>query len=171
MDLEKYIHNVPDYPKPGIIFKDITPLLGDAEAFHFVIDALAEKFAEQKPDVVVGIDARGFLLASAVAYKLGAGLAIVRKPGKLPRQTIREDYTLEYASNVLEMHYDAIKPGQNVLIIDDVLATGGTMEATCKMVEKLGGKIIGIGFLTELGFLNGKEKLKNYRIKSLVHYS
>jgi adenine phosphoribosyltransferase len=150
MNLEKYICDVPDYPKPGIIFKDITPLLGDAQAFHFAIDELAAKFAEQK---------------------LGAGLAIVRKPGKLPRQIIREDYTLEYASNTLEMHHDAIKLGQNVLIIDDVLATGGTMEATCKMVQKLGGQIVGIGFLTELGFLKGKEKLKDLRIESLIHYS
>lgn len=186
MDIKNFIKDVPDYPKPGIIFKDITPLLGDKEAFKFAIDSLAEKFfplssptpgatakgniRESSVDVVVGIDARGFLLAAPVAYKLGAGLAIVRKPGKLPRKTIREDYTLEYASNTLEMHEDAIKPGQNVLIVDDVLATGGTMEATCKLVRKLGGDVVGIGFLIELEFLGGKNKLSGYKIESLVRY-
>ena len=170
MDLKSFIKDVPDYPKPGIVFKDITPLLGDKEAFAFVINNFAERFADKKIDVVVGIDARGFLLAAPVAYKLGAGLAIVRKPGKLPRKTIREDYTLEYASNTLEMHEDAITPGQNVLIVDDVVATGGTMEATCKLVKKLGGNIIGIGFLIELGFLGGKKKLGEFEIFSLLAY-
>lgn len=168
MELKNFIKDVPDYPKPGIIFKDITPLLGDKEAFQFVINSFAEKF--KGADVVVGIDARGFLLAAPVAYKLGVGLAIVRKPRKLPRKTIREDYTLEYASNTLEMHQDAILPRQKVIIIDDVLATGGTMEATCKLVKKLGGEIVGIGFLMELGFLNGREKLKNLEIFSLLSY-
>jgi adenine phosphoribosyltransferase len=168
MDLKQYIKDVPDYPKPGVVFKDITPLLGDKEAFRFAVDSLAEKFSGI--DIVVGIDARGFLLAAPVAYRLGAGLAIVRKPGKLPRQTIREDYTLEYASNTLEMHTDAILPGQNVLIVDDVLATGGTMEATCKMVKKLGGNIVGIGFLIELSFLSGKDKLREFEIFSLIKY-
>lgn len=168
MELKNFIKDVPDYPKPGIVFKDITPLLGNSEAFRFAIDKFAEKFSAA--DVVVGIDARGFLLAAPVAYKLGAGLAIVRKPGKLPRETIREDYTLEYASNTLEMHTDAIRPGQKVLIIDDVLATGGTMEATCKMVKKLGGEIVGIGFLIELGFLGGRDKLKEFEIFSLMKY-
>jgi len=168
MDLKQYIKDVPNYPKEGIIFKDITPLLGNGEAFNFAVESFAEKF--NKADVVVGIDARGFLLAAPVAYKFGAGLAIVRKPGKLPRKTIREDYTLEYASNSLEMHEDAIVPGQNVLIIDDVLATGGTMEATCKMVKKLGGKIAGIGFLIELEFLGGRKRLGEYRIETLLKY-
>lgn len=168
MDLKKYIKDVPDYPKPGIIFKDITPLLGDKDAFVSVVNSFAEKFSDA--DVVVGIDARGFLLAAPVAYKLGAGLAIVRKPGKLPRKTIREDYTLEYASNTLEMHEDAIRPGQKVVIIDDVLATGGTMEATCKLVKKLGGNIVGIGFLMELEFLGGRKKLEEFKIHSLISY-
>ncbi len=170
MNLKDFIKDVPDYPKPGIIFKDITPLLGDKDAFVFVINNFAERFADKKIDAVVGIDARGFLLAAPVAYKLGAGLAIVRKPGKLPRKTICEDYTLEYAANTLEMHEDAISPGQNVLIVDDVLATGGTMEATVKMVRKLGGNIVGIGFLMELGFLNGRDKLKDFEIFSLISY-
>lgn len=169
MDLKSFIKEVPNYPKPGINFKDITPLLGDKEAFRFVVESLADKFMDI--DIIVGIDARGFLLAAPVAYKLGVGLAIVRKPGKLPRLTIHEDYTLEYASNALEMHEDAILPGQKVAIIDDVLATGGTMEATCKMVQKLGGEIVGIGFLIELEFLGGREKLKDYKIESLIHYS
>jgi len=170
MDLKKYIVDALDYPKPGIIFKDITPLLGDKEAFAFVINNFAEKFKDQNIDIVVGIDARGFLLAAPVAYKLGAGLAIVRKPGKLPRKTIREDYTLEYASNTLEMHEDAIASGQNVLIVDDVLATGGTMEATCKLVKRLGGKIAGILFLIELEFLKGRQKLEGYDVSSEIKY-
>jgi len=169
MELANFIKDVPNYPKPGIIFKDITPLLGDKEAFIFAINSFAENFKD-KIDVVVGIDARGFLLAAPVAYKLGVGLAIVRKPGKLPRKTIREDYTLEYASNSLEIHTDAILPGQNVLIIDDVLATGGTMEATCKLVRKLGGNVAGIGFLMELEFLKGREKLEGFEVFSLIQY-
>ncbi len=170
MDLKQYIKDVPDYPKPGIIFKDITPLLGDKEAFAFVINNFAEEYKDKKIDVVVGIDARGFLLAAPVAHKLGAGLAIVRKLGKLPRKTIREDYALEYASNTLEMHEDAILPGQKVLIIDDVLATGGTMEATCKLIKKLSGDIVGIGFLMELEFLGGRSKLGELEIFSLIKY-
>ena len=170
MNLEQYIKDVPDYPKPGIVFKDITPLLADREAFKFMIDQFVEKYRNKNIDVVVGIDARGFIMAAPVAYQLGVGLAIVRKPGKLPRNCISEDYVLEYASNTLEMHDDAVKPGQNVLIIDDVLATGGTMEATCKMVEKLDGKIVGIGFLIELSFLNGRRKLGSYDNFSLISY-
>jgi adenine phosphoribosyltransferase len=170
MDLKVFIKDVPDYPKPGIIFKDITPLLGNRGAFKFAIDALAENFKNKGIDIVVGIDARGFLLAAPVAYKLGAGIVIVRKPGKLPRKSIQEAYDLEYSSNILQMHDDAIKAGQNVLIVDDVLATGGTMEATCKMVKKLNGKIAGIGFLIELGFLNGGDRLKDFEIFSLIKY-
>ncbi|TAN34114.1 adenine phosphoribosyltransferase [Patescibacteria group bacterium] len=171
MDLKTFIKDVPDYPKAGIVFKDITPLLADKAAFNFAINQFAEKFSGQNVDAVVGIDARGFLLAAPVAYKLGAGLAIARKSGKLPRQCLRQDYILEYASNSLEMHADAILPGQKILIIDDVLATGGTMEATGKLVQKMGGDIVGIGFLMELKFLQGREKLKNYNIYSLLSYS
>ncbi|MBU4421413.1 adenine phosphoribosyltransferase [Patescibacteria group bacterium] len=170
MDLTQYIKDVPDYPKPGVIFKDITPLLGDGNAFNHTINSLAELFADRQIDIVLGIDARGFLLAAPVAYKLGKGIAIVRKPGKLPRKSIGESYDLEYGSNTLELHEDAILPGQNVLIIDDVLATGGTMEATCKMVEKLGGKIAGIGFLIELDFLQGRKKLEEKNVKAIMHY-
>tara|TARA_Y100000310_G_C20120961_1_gene551418 strand:+ start:37 stop:549 length:513 start_codon:yes stop_codon:yes gene_type:complete len=170
MDLKTFIRDVPDYPKPGIAFKDITPLLSDKGAFKYAIDQLVEKHSDKNIDVVVGIDARGFIFAAPVAHQLETGLAIVRKPGKLPRSCVSEDYALEYASNTLQMHEDAIKSGQNVLIVDDVLATGGTMEATCKIVEKLGGKIVGIEFLIELGFLKGKEKLQNYTIESLIIY-
>ncbi|MFH1193840.1 MAG: adenine phosphoribosyltransferase [bacterium] len=195
MNLKDFIKDVPDYPKQGIIFRDITPLLGDKDAFKFAVDWFVAEASSpsvipairprahgrgakagiqandnKKIDIVVGIDARGFLLASAVAYKLGAGLAIVRKPGKLPRKTIREDYTLEYASNTLEMHEDAIRPGQNVLIIDDVLATGGTMEATCKMVSRLGGKIVCVLFLIELESLQGITKLEEYDARSQIKY-
>ncbi|PIR66552.1 MAG: adenine phosphoribosyltransferase [Parcubacteria group bacterium CG10_big_fil_rev_8_21_14_0_10_36_14] len=170
MDLTQYIKDVTDYPKVGVVFKDITPLLGNGEAFKYAIDKLAELFSDRQIDIVLGIDARGFLLAAPVAYKLRKGIAIVRKPGKLPRKSIGESYDLEYGSNALEIHEDAIEPGQNVLIIDDVLATGGTMEATCKMVKKLGGEIAGIGFLIELDFLQGRNKLEENNVKTLVHY-
>ncbi|MFA5061638.1 MAG: adenine phosphoribosyltransferase [Patescibacteria group bacterium] len=170
LDIKQYVRDVPDWPKQGVNFKDITPLLQDKDGFKEVIDKIAEPYLNQKIDVVVGIDARGFLLASAVAYKLGAGLAIVRKKGKLPRKTIAQEYALEYASNIIEMHEDAIKPGQKVLIVDDVLATGGTMEATCNLVKKLGGEIVGISFLIILDFLKGEEKLKDYKIEELIRY-
>lgn len=170
MDLKQHIREIPDWPKKGVSFKDITPLLQNAEAFRLAIDDLAKPYQDKKIDLIVGIDARGFILSSAVAYKLGVGLAIVRKKGKLPRKTISEEYILEYATNVIEMHEDGINPGQSVAIIDDVLATGGTMEATIKLVEKLGGKIEGISFLIDLIFLKGKEKLKNYPVYSLIKY-
>lgn len=178
MNLQNFIKDVPDYPKPGVVFKDITPLLSNSEAFKFSIKQIAEKYHylnndlnnDKKIHKVLGIDARGFIFASPVACELNAGLAIVRKPGKLPCATIKESYDLEYGSNCLEIHEDAIKPGENVLIVDDVLATGGTMEATCKLVEKLGGKIVGIEFLIELSFLSGREKLSKYNIDSLLNY-
>lgn len=170
MNLKSKIREISDWPKKGVGFKDITPLLEDPKALKFVIDKLAASYQNEKIDKVVGIDARGFLLASAVAYKLGAGLSIVRKKGKLPHKTISKKYALEYASNELEIHKDTIKPGERVIVVDDVLATGGTMEATTHMIEKLGGKIVGISFLIDLTFLNGKEKLKKYNINSLVGY-
>ncbi|MEK9158937.1 MAG: adenine phosphoribosyltransferase [Patescibacteria group bacterium] len=170
MDLKSKVRNIPDWPKPGVNFKDITPLLQDAASFRQMIDELATPYQGKKIDVVVAIDARGFLLATAVAYKLGAGVALVRKKGKLPYKTISESYDLEYGSNVVEMHEDAVVPGQKVLIVDDVLATGGTMAAAVKMVQKLGGEIIGISFLIGLSFLNGKEKLKGYEVKELLVY-
>jgi len=170
MDIKAKIREIPDFPQPGVSFKDITPLLEDAEGFQEVINRLAEPYLDRGIDKVVGIDARGFLLAAGVAYKLKAGLAIVRKKGKLPAKTISQEYTLEYASNTIEMHEDAIKPGEKILIIDDVLATGGTAKATADIVEKLGGEIVGLGFLTELAFLNGREKLKEQDVYSLISY-
>ena len=170
MNLKSKIREIPDWPEKGVNFKDITPLLQDKEAFRFVINKLSGPYLKNKPDVIVGIDARGFILSAAMAYKLGTGLAIIRKKGKLPHKTICQDYKLEYATNTIEMHEDAIQKGQKVLLVDDVLATGGTMEATAQIVEKLGGKIIGISFLIELDFLKGREKLKNYQVDSLMHY-
>jgi len=151
-------------------FKDITPLLQDKEAFKLAIDEMCKPFMQDKPEIIVGIDARGFILAAAMAYKLNTGLAIIRKKGKLPHKTISQEYKLEYATNTIEMHEDAIKKGEKVLLVDDVLATGGTMEATGQMVEKLGGQIIGISFLIELDALKGRDKLKNYKLESLIHY-
>lgn len=171
MDLKKFIREIPDWPQKGVNFKDITPLLQNFEAFHFAIDEMAKPYLDQKVDVVCGIDARGFILASALAYKLGTGLAIIRKKGKLPWKTISRDYALEYATNTIEMHEDAIRVGQKVLLVDDVLATGGTMAATVDLVKKLGGDILGIAFLIGgLPGLGGEEKLKNYKIYSLIRY-
>lgn len=169
--LKAKIREVPDWPQKGISFKDITPLLQDKDLFQKTIDALAKPYRGKKIDKVVGIDARGFLLASALAYTLKTGLAIVRKKGKLPHTTISKEYLLEYASNTIEMHRDAIAPGETVLIVDDVLATGGTMEATIELVEELRGKIIGIGFLIELDFLDGRKKLKDHAVHSLLRYA
>ncbi len=170
MDLKSKIKEIPDWPQKGVNFKDITPLLQDKEGFKFIIDELCKPYLNNIPDIIVGIDARGFILASAMAYKLNTGLALIRKKGKLPPKTISQDYTLEYAINTIEMKDDSIQKGQKVLIIDDVLATGGTMQATCDLVEKLNGKIVGISFLIELDFLKGKEKLNQYQIHSLIHY-
>ncbi len=168
--IKSKIREIPDWPKKGVGFKDITSLLQDAICFRTVINELAKKFANKKIDKIVGIDARGFLLASAVAYKLGAGVAIVRKKGKLPYQCIMQEYELEYGTNCIEMHEDAILPGERVAIIDDVLATGGTAAACAKLVEQLKGKIVGIAFLIDLSFLKGKDKLKKYKIYSLIKY-
>lgn len=170
MDLKQYITDVPDYPKPGVVYKDITPLLSDGEAFRFLIDRFTEEAKEKNPDLILGIDARGFLFAAPIAYKLEKGVAIVRKPGKLPRETAKESYDLEYGSNSLEIHKDAIKLGQKVLIVDDVLATGGTMEAACKLVKGLGGEIVGILFLIELDFLQGRNRLEGQDVKAQIHY-
>jgi len=169
-NLKEKIREIPDWPKKGVNFKDITPLLEDADYFRFVIDGLTGLFQNKGVEKVVGIDARGFLLASGVAYKLGAGVAIVRKKGKLPYETIIREYELEYGKNVIEMHKDAVKPKEKVIIIDDVLATGGTAKATADLVEELGGDIVGIGFLIDLTFLKGKEKLSEYNVYSLIQY-
>lgn len=169
--IKSKIRIVPDFPTKGVSFKDITPLFQDVKAFRLAIKYLIGPYLKKKIDVVVGIDARGFILAAVMAYKLGVGLAIVRKKGKLPYKTIQKKYRLEYATNVMEMHQDAVVPGQRVLLVDDVLATGGTMKATADMVEILKGKIIGICFLAELGNLGGGKKLKKYPIYSLIRYN
>ena len=168
MDLAQYIRNVPDFPVEGIQFKDITTLLQDPVPFSGSVEALLAHYGEQEIDVVVGIESRGFIWGAVLAYELGVGFVPVRKPGKLPAETIRAEYTLEYGTNALEMHKDAIQPGQKVLVIDDLLATGGTAQATCELVEKLGGEIVGVAFLIELTFLNGREKLSDYDVLSLV---
>jgi len=170
IDLKNYILEIANWPKPGINFKDITPLLQDKNAFRQAIDELVLPFANENIDVVVGIDARGFILAAAVAYKLRAGLALIRKKGKLPRKTVRRDYALEYGSNTIEMHDDAIKPGARVLIVDDVLATGGTISATCEIVEQIGGNIIGVVLLLSLNFLHGEKKINRYKVNILTKY-
>jgi adenine phosphoribosyltransferase len=169
-DLKKGIRDIPDFPKKGILFKDITPLLQNGALFKQAIDAMAERFAGKKIDVVVGVESRGFIFASAVAYKLGAGVVIVRKPGKLPHKTYKATYALEYGTDSLEIHQDAIKADQNVLIVDDLLATGGTVKATAELVQKFGAQICGIAFLIELAFLNGREKLKDYELTTLITF-
>jgi adenine phosphoribosyltransferase len=168
--IEQTIRDIPDFPKAGIVFKDITPVLQDPIIFKQAIDALADQFAGTQIDVIVGVESRGFIFASALAYKLGAGLVIVRKPGKLPYKTYQETYELEYGTDTLEIHQDAIKPGQKVLIVDDLLATGGTVKATADMLKKFDAEIVGISFLIELAFLNGKDKLKGYNVKSLITF-
>jgi len=168
--LKKLIREVPDFPKPGILFYDITTLLKDKLGFATLIDALAEHYINQEVDLILGMEARGFIFGPALAYRLNAGFVPVRKPGKLPAATVRHDYALEYGSNTLEIHKDAIQPGQRVIIADDLLATGGTAEATTKLAASLGGEIVGLGFVVELDFLNGREKLKPYDVFSLLHY-
>ena len=169
-EIEQAIRNVPDFPKPGIQFKDITPVLADARLFGGTIDLLTAGFEPGSVDTVVGIDARGFIFAAAAAVKLNAGFVPVRKVGKLPYQTIEQAYALEYGTATVAMHVDALKQGSRVLLIDDLLATGGTAAAATSLVEKLGGKILEVSFLIELGFLNGREKLKPYRVRSLINY-
>ncbi|MEK7275698.1 MAG: adenine phosphoribosyltransferase [Candidatus Desantisbacteria bacterium] len=170
MNLKDCIRDVPDFPKEGIIFKDITPLWRDGKAFAASIDEIAAKYVNEQIDLVVGIDARGFIVGAPVAYKLGVGFIPVRKPGKLPYKTTSISYSLEYGTDTVEIHEDAISPGQRILIVDDLLATGGTTTAVAGLVEKLGGVIVGIEFLVNLTFLNGKDKLKGYNISSLIEY-
>lgn len=168
--LKKLIREVPDFPKKGILFYDITTLLKDKVGFASLIDAFSEHYLETKVDLVLGMEARGFIFGPALAYRLSAGFVPVRKPGKLPAATARYDYALEYGTNTLEIHKDAIQKGQRVLIVDDLLATGGTAEATAKLAESLGGEIAGLGFVVELDFLNPRAKLKQYDVFSLLHY-
>ena len=169
--LKTKIRSVPDFPKAGILFYDITTLLRDREGFRATIEALATPFATKTIDVVVGVESRGFILGGAVADRLGAGFAPVRKKGKLPSKTVRETYDLEYGTDCLEIHSDAVEPGQRVLIVDDVLATGGTAAATTALVRKLGGRVESLAFLVELEFLNGRSKLGNESIYSVLKYS
>jgi adenine phosphoribosyltransferase len=170
MNLEQFIADVPNFPKEGILFKDITPLMQDGEALRYTIEQIANFAKLHQVDVVVGPEARGFLFGTPVAAVLGKGFVPVRKPGKLPREVVTFEYDLEYGSNELCIHKDAIKPGQNVLIVDDLLATGGTVEAAIKLIEQLGGKVVGCAFLIELLELNGREKLEGYEVLSLLKY-
>lgn len=168
---EKNLRNVPDFPKPGILFKDITTVLKHKTLFGETIAQLAKRYKGAKVDKIVSVESRGFIVGAALAYELGAGFVPVRKPNKLPAEKLREDYALEYGSDALEIHLDAIKKGEKVLIHDDVLATGGTAAATAKLVERLGGKLVGACFLIELTFLNGRAKLPNCEVLSLVKVS
>ncbi len=168
--LKSHIRDIPGFPSPGIIFKDITPLLADVEGFRATVDALAGEFADERVDRVVGIEARGFILGAPVAYKLGAAFIPVRKPGKLPHDVEGLEYELEYGTDTLEVHRDALGPGHRVVIIDDVLATGGTAAAAAGLVEKLGGEVAGLGFLMELAFLDGRTRLPDRDIRSLLVY-
>ena len=170
MILKNYIRDIADFPKPGIIYKDITPLLNDSGAMTEALRLFLEKLGSARIDKVVGIESRGFIFGALLAEKLKAGFVPIRKPGKLPFDTIEEDYALEYGNNTLHLHRDAIKAGERVLVHDDVLATGGTAAAACKLVERLGGEIVQVNFLMELEFLNGKEKLKPHQVISLCAF-
>ncbi len=169
-ELKNTIRNVPDFPIKGIVFRDITTLVNDAKAFKFVIDTLYKRYKDKKIDVIVGVESRGFIFGGALANKLKCGFVPARKPGKLPASTIEESYDLEYGKAALQIHTDAIAKGQRVIIIDDLLATGGTLSATAKLIERLGGKIFEIAVVIDLTFLRGREKLKGYKIFSMVDY-
>lgn len=168
--IKKYIRDIPNFPKKGIIFKDITPLLKNPEALKLSIKLLCDYFNGKQIDKIVSMEARGFIFGSIIAYKLNCGFVPVRKKDKLPYKTVSIEYKLEYGKDILEIHKDAIQKGDNVLIIDDVLATGGTAKAVAELVEKCGGKVVGLGFLIELTYLNPREKLKNYNVVSLIQY-
>jgi adenine phosphoribosyltransferase len=169
-DLRAKIREIPDFPKPGILFYDITTLLKDHGAYRAAIDLMLAPYLGEKIDLVVGMESRGFIFSAAMAYQLGAGLVPVRKLGKLPAETTTVEYALEYGSNTLEIHRDAIEPGQRVLIVDDLLATGGTVRGTIDLVERLHGEVVGLGFLVELDFLKGRDRLQGQRVESVVRY-
>jgi adenine phosphoribosyltransferase len=169
-DLKAKIRDIKDFPTEGILFKDITTLLKDPPAFRFVLDYLATRYKDERVDVVVGIESRGFIFGGALAHQLTAGFVPVRKLGKLPGKTIEVEYELEYGRDALAMHEDGIAPGQRVLVVDDLLATGGTMAATLRLVEQLGGHVVGVAFMIELAFLHGRDKLKNYAVHSMIVY-
>jgi len=168
MDLREFIRDIPDFPQKGILFRDITPLLKNKEAFEFAIKQMCEPFKNEKIDIVVGIEARGLILAAPIAFYMGAGFVPIRKPGKLPWKTLRKEYELEYGMAILEIHEDAINKNDRVLIVDDVLATGGTARATAELIKQLGGEVVGFDFLIELVDLKGKEALKEYTLFSLL---
>jgi len=170
VDLAARIRAVPDFPKKGILFRDIMPLLSDAEALRYSVDRMAEFAVGKKVDVVLGAESRGFILGAALAYSLNAGFVCARKPGKLPWKTVSEAYELEYGTDALEIHEDAITPGMNVLVHDDLLATGGTAQAKCRLVEKVGGNVVGVAFLIELVDLKGRDKIAGYDVLSLLKY-
>ena len=168
--IRQAIRDIPNFPKPGIIFKDITPLLGNGRLFKQTIDLLADRYRPQEVDIILGIESRGFIIGAALAYRLEAGFCIVRKPGKLPYETHRASYLLEYGSDTLEVHQDALQPNARVLIVDDLLATGGTASAAAELVQKLGGRVVECAFVIELSFLKGREKLKPHGVFSLIQY-
>ncbi|MBI2461053.1 MAG: adenine phosphoribosyltransferase [Candidatus Rokubacteria bacterium] len=170
MDLKAKIREIRDFPTEGVLFKDITTLLKDPRAFKYVVDQLAVNYIQSRVEVVVAIESRGFIFGGAMAHELGAGLVPVRKLGKLPAKTIEVEYELEYGRDALAIHADAITPGQRVLVVDDLLATGGTMAATLRLIEQIGGMVVGVAFLIELAFLGGREKIKDYPITSLIIY-
>ncbi|HSG85265.1 MAG TPA: adenine phosphoribosyltransferase [Candidatus Limnocylindrales bacterium] len=169
-DLRAKIREIPDFPKPGILFYDITTLLKDADAFREAIELMLEPYRDEGVDVVVGMESRGFIFSAPMAYALGAALVPVRKLGKLPAEVLSVEYALEYGSNTLEIHRDAIEPGQKVLIVDDLLATGGTVRGTIELVERLQGRIVGLSFLVELDFLKGRDRLSDHRVTSVIRY-
>jgi adenine phosphoribosyltransferase len=169
-DLSRYIRDIPDFPKPGILFKDITTLLKDHTAFTMALDRLQETVVGRDIDIIAGIESRGFIFGAALADRIGVGFVPIRKPGKLPAKTLSESYALEYGENTIEIHTDAVQADQRVLMVDDLLATGGTMAAACRLVERLGGRVAAILFLIELAFLSGREKLRDYEVISLIRY-
>ncbi|TMA47674.1 MAG: adenine phosphoribosyltransferase [Deltaproteobacteria bacterium] len=168
-DLARHIRDIPDFPKPGVVFKDITPLLADATAFRATVDQLVERY-RGRADMVLGIESRGFIIGAAVAYGLGTGLAVVRKPGKLPARTYAARYDLEYGSDALEIHHDAVGDHHRVLIVDDLLATGGTASAAVELVQRCGGRVVACAFVIELAFLNGRQRLAGQDVFALVRY-
>ena len=168
--LKGMIREVPDFPEPGISFKDITTLLRDPEGLKAMVDSMVSRYTDTEVDLIVGVESRGFVIGTPMALAMGCGFVPIRKPGKLPAATLRQEYTLEYGTDAIEIHEDAVGKGERVLMIDDLLATGGTMEASCQLVERLGADIVGIGFVVELSFLNGRERLGDYRVDSLIQY-
>lgn len=169
-EIKSKIRTIPNYPKQGIMFRDITTLIKDSDGFRKTCDMLYDHYKEKDIDIIAGIESRGFVFGSVLAYKMGIGLVLVRKPGKLPAKTLKHEYDLEYGKDAVEMHVDAIKKGDRVLIVDDLLATGGTMEATCNLIRKLGGKVVGCAFIIELPELKGRKKLGNYELFKLIDF-